>query len=209
MIARIVLCWHCGISLRYVTDPVKQAQASPYWEIAAGYVGAMRAEIPFTSLYSQAVSLTLDETLITIRPRSTPLRKAPQASRDSSPAYNPGIALASTHSECCVVFIVCCNGEGHGNCHRHSIAADSMKVLTMTTLIIPVSTAYNLLGLLTGLDPAAEEALGTAGSGQDPGWADYGLGQATVMDGVRLIAGGIEVVLQRLQLQVSLYVFDA
>ncbi len=58
-------------------------QASPYWEIAAGYVGAMRAEIPFTSLYSQAVSLTLDETLITIRPRSTPLKKkAPQASSD-------------------------------------------------------------------------------------------------------------------------------
>ena len=44
--------------------------------------------------------------------------------------------------------------------------------------------------------------LGAEGSGQDPGWADYGLGQATVMDGVRLIAGGIEVVLQRLQLQV-------
>ena len=55
-----------------------------------------------------------------------------------------------------------------------------------------------------GLDPAAEEALGAEGSGQDPGWADYGLGQATVMDGVRLIAGGIEIVLQRLQLQVGL-----
>ena len=58
--------------------------------------------------------------------------------------------------------------------------------------------------MLAGLDPAAEEALGTTGAGQDPGWADYGLGQATVMDGVRLIAGGIEVVLQRLQLQVGL-----
>ena len=70
-------------------------QASPYWEIAAGYVGAMRAEIPFTSLYSQAVSLTLDETLITIRPRSTPLKKAPQASTDGKSAYNPGNTLTS------------------------------------------------------------------------------------------------------------------
>ncbi len=76
-------------------------QASPYWEIAAGYVGAMRAEIPFTSLYSQAVSLTLDETLITIRPRSTPLKKkAPQASSDSNPAFNPGNNLTSVHPRC-------------------------------------------------------------------------------------------------------------
>ena len=69
-------------------------QASPYWEIAAGYVGAMRAEIPFTSLYSQAVSLTLDETLITVRPRSTPLQNAMHSSADSSPACPPGTLSA-------------------------------------------------------------------------------------------------------------------
>ena len=65
-------------------------QASPYWEIATGYVGAMRAEIPFTSLYSQAVRLTLDETLITIRPRSTPLQDDVHGSVDGSRACTPG-----------------------------------------------------------------------------------------------------------------------
>ncbi len=44
------------------------------------------------------------------------------------------------------------------------------------------------------------------------GWAEYGLGQATVADGVRLIAGGIENVLQRFRLQArrccSLFVAD-
>ena len=78
-------------------------QASPYWEIAAGYVGAMRAEIPFTSLYSQAVSLTLDETLITIRPRSTPLQDAAHGSADSGPAVPAGTlsvpSSPSTHRE--------------------------------------------------------------------------------------------------------------
>ncbi len=67
-------------------------QASPYWEIAAGYVGAMRAEIPFTSLYSQAVNLTLDETLITIRPRSMPLDAASEGAADKGPALNHGVA---------------------------------------------------------------------------------------------------------------------
>jgi hypothetical protein len=67
-------------------------QASPYWEIAAGYVGAMRAEIPFTSLYSQAVSLTLDETLITIRPRTTPLETAFEGAADKGPSLTPGMA---------------------------------------------------------------------------------------------------------------------
>ena len=78
-------------------------QASPYWEIAAGYVGAMRAEIPFTSLYSQAVSLTLDETLITIRPRSTPLQDAMHGSADSGPGVPAGtfsvLSNPSNHRE--------------------------------------------------------------------------------------------------------------
>ena len=56
-------------------------------------MGAMRAEIPFTSLCSQAVSLTLDETLITIRPRSTPLQDAVQGSADRGPAVPAGTHL--------------------------------------------------------------------------------------------------------------------
>ena len=55
--------------------------------------------------------------------------------------------------------------------------------------------------MLAGLDPATEEAMGTANPGPDPGWGDYG--QATVVEGIQLIAGGIENVLQRLQLQIS------
>ena len=51
-----------------------------------------------------------------------------------------------------------------------------------------------------GMDPATEEAMGGADAAQGTGWGD--LGQATVVDGVRLIAGGIESVLQRLQIQV-------
>ena len=77
-------------------------QASPYWEIAAGYVGAMRAEIPFTSLYSQAVSLTLDETLITIRPRSMPLETASEAAADKGPALNPGAASSLVIMKSCL-----------------------------------------------------------------------------------------------------------
>lgn len=68
-------------------------QGSPYWEIAAGYVGALKAEIPFTNLYSQAVSLTLDEALLTIRPRAKgcPPPKPAAATDDtsSSPGVNP------------------------------------------------------------------------------------------------------------------------
>ncbi len=42
----------------------------------------------------------------------------------------------------------------------------------------------------------------TFGDGGPVGWDDYGFGQATVADGVNLIAGGIENVLQRFRLQV-------
>ena len=45
-------------------------QGSPHWEISAGYVGALTAEIPFTNLHSDAVSLAVDEALLTVRPRS-------------------------------------------------------------------------------------------------------------------------------------------
>ena len=45
-------------------------QGSPDWEIVAGYVGTLRAEIPFTNLYTQAMSLTMDEALLTLRPRN-------------------------------------------------------------------------------------------------------------------------------------------
>ena len=50
------------------------------------------------------------------------------------------------------------------------------------------------------MDAATEEAMGGAEAAQGAGWGD--LGEATVVDGVRLIAGGIESVLQRLQIQV-------
>lgn len=71
-------------------------QGSPYWEIAAGYVGALKAEIPFTNLYSQAVSLTLDEALLTIRPRSkgsAPPRPAAAADEASG---SPGVGVCCT-----------------------------------------------------------------------------------------------------------------
>ena len=60
----------------------------------------MRAEIPFTSLYSQAVSLTLDETLITIRPRSRPINKAAQRSSGDTSACNPGEILFLVYHNC-------------------------------------------------------------------------------------------------------------
>ena len=47
------------------------------------------------------------------------------------------------------------------------------------------------------------EAMGGADAAQGTGWGD--LGQATVVDGVRLIAGGIESMLQRLQIQVHAF----
>ena len=171
-------------------------QASPYWEIAAGYVGAMRAEIPFTSLYSQAVSLTLDETLITIRPRITPLEAASEGAADKGPPLNPGMAsslvmLKTRLRARCTAFRPTYNG-------KHSFSAfEASRVLPES-----IKMTTDALGWCTGLDPAAEEALGGGDAAQDPGWGDYGLGEATVMDGVRLIAGGIENVLQRLRLQV-------
>lgn len=179
-------------------------QASPYWEIAAGYVGAMRAEIPFTSLYSQAVSLTLDETLITIRPRSTPLKRPPQSSADTSSAYSPGDPSASPfyEQECCVLLVA------WGQVVRHQACAspDRGCLAHMAPCAEECKSSGPFLEvamLLVGLDPATEEALGEGDATQDPGWGNYGLGQANVVDGVRLIAGGIENVLQRLQLQVQ------
>lgn len=59
-----------GVANQHGFEACCTLQGSPYWEIAAGYVGALKAEIPFTNLYSQAVSLTLDEALLTLRPRS-------------------------------------------------------------------------------------------------------------------------------------------
>ena len=44
---------------------------------------------------------------------------------------------------------------------------------------------------------------GAGDAAQGTNWS--GLGQATVVDGVRLIAGGIESVLQRLQIQVHAF----
>lgn len=49
----------------------------------------------------------------------------------------------------------------------------------------------------TGPDPG-KQVFGEEGAA---GWDDYGFGQATVADGVKLIAGGLENVLQRFRLQ--------
>jgi hypothetical protein len=69
-------------------------QDSPYWEIAAGYVGALKAEIPFTNLYSQSVSLTLDEALLTLRPRpKTGQGRAAPEKPSEQPASIAGLAL--------------------------------------------------------------------------------------------------------------------
>ncbi|BDA50280.1 probable autophagy-related protein 2 at C-terminar half [Coccomyxa sp. Obi] len=120
------------------TDYLDAQLGSPYWEIAAGYVGALKAEIPFTNLYSQAVSLTLDEALLTIRPRCK-----------GCPPPRPAAAT----------------DEASGS---------------------------------PGAQPGVDD---TFGDGGPVGWDDYGFGQATVADGVNLIAGGIENVLQRFRLQ--------
>ena len=45
-------------------------QASSVWEVTAGYIGALTAEVPFTNLYSESVVLTIDELLLTVRPRA-------------------------------------------------------------------------------------------------------------------------------------------
>lgn len=99
-------------------------QGSPYWEIAAGYVGALKAEIPFTNLYSQSVSLSVDEALITIRPRAqqSTAQRAPCAADDKTTgaeaartgglpsllSYQGSTSLQSWHTEgyyCSVVSI--------------------------------------------------------------------------------------------------------
>lgn len=77
-------------------------QGSPYWEIAAGYVGALKAEIPFTNLYSQAVSLTLDEALLTIRPRSkgNPPPRPAAATDETSSSQGVCIRCAIVQADC-------------------------------------------------------------------------------------------------------------
>ena len=69
-----------------------------------------------------------------------------------------------------------------------------------THLKAGTDSALKTLCVHAGMDPATEEAMGGADAAPGTGWGD--LGQASVVDGVRLIAGGIESVLQRLQIQV-------
>ena len=121
-------------------------QGSAYWEVAAGYVGALSADIPLTSLGSDPVSLRVEEALITVRPRT-------------SETLNPGPVPAST------------GGDGG---------------------------AGGTPGECGGGPPK-----GVGGGAGSPTAGDLeALGQAAVVDGVRLIAGGIEDVLQRLRIQV-------
>ncbi len=56
------------------------------------------------------------------------------------------------------------------------------------------------------MEPGGEDSFGEEGPA---GWDDYGFGQATVADGVNLIAGGIENVLQRFRLQVCMHALSA
>lgn len=53
-------------------------------------MGALKAEIPFTNLYSQAVSLTLDEALLTLRPRSKARPPAGATSPPGEASSSPG-----------------------------------------------------------------------------------------------------------------------
>ena len=128
--------WHAS----WKTPVSPCMQGSAYWEVAAGYVGALSADIPLTSLGSDPVSLRVEEALITVCPRPGTLNPDP----------NP----TST------------GGDGGGG-------------------------------------GAPGEGGGGAGS---PSAGDLeALGQAAVVDGVRLIAGGIEDVLQRLRIQVPFH----
>ena len=119
----------------------RAAQGSAYWEVAAGYVGALTAEIPLTSLGSTPVSLAVEEVLITVRPRA----RAPDV-----PAADAG------------------GGGGGGG----------------------------------GAQEGGGAGQAPSGALESPPGPDLeALGQAAVVDGVRLIAGGIEDMLQRLRVQ--------
>lgn len=121
-------------------------QGSAYWEVAAGYVGALSADIPLTSLGSDSVSLRVEEALITVRPRA-------------AGTLNPDPGPASAGSD----------GGGGG---------------------------------APGEGGAGPPKGGGGGAGSPSAGDLEALGQAAVVDGVRLIAGGIEDVLQRLRIQV-------
>lgn len=60
-------------------------------------MGALKAEIPFTNLYSQAVSLTLDEALLTLRPRSKPRSTPTPTAADSGDVSGSQGAFAEDH----------------------------------------------------------------------------------------------------------------
>ena len=45
-------------------------QNSPYWEITAGFIGSVKATVPITTLSTDSCQATLDEILITIKPKS-------------------------------------------------------------------------------------------------------------------------------------------
>ena len=64
-------------------------QASPYWEVTAGYVGVMRVVLPLTSLYSEPCSLQLQEALLTVRPRQASSSRAAEQVADAAVASSP------------------------------------------------------------------------------------------------------------------------
>ena len=68
-------------------------QASPQWEVTAGYVGCMRLVIPLTSLNAESCSLELDEALLTVEPRR-PGSGGPASPGEESPGA-PGTESSS------------------------------------------------------------------------------------------------------------------
>lgn len=66
------------------------AQASAYWEVAAGYVGVLAADIPLTRLGSEPVALRVEEVLITVRPRAGLKTPAPEGPVPAAAAAGNG-----------------------------------------------------------------------------------------------------------------------
>ena len=45
-------------------------QNSPYWEITAGFVGKVKAKVPITTLTTDSCQVTVDEILLTVKPKT-------------------------------------------------------------------------------------------------------------------------------------------
>ena len=45
-------------------------QKSPYWEITAGFIGSAKAKVPITTLTTDSCQVTVDEILLTVKPKA-------------------------------------------------------------------------------------------------------------------------------------------